>query len=703
MPGAGEAGSTGTFISALLRQAGDRSALSDELHYAARTDAERLHLDHGRANLLRALDLPAGATVLEIGAGSGSLTRYLAESVAAVHAVEPDPALAEATRVRCAGLPGVTVSAALPETGAYDLVVTTSPAVPADLPGTARRLLRSGGTLCLALTPDESTVDAFRAGRHAVVASLRGAGFTSATVLGCLPDHRIARLLLTEELARDHPRLVASLTDRPDADPWRSFLVLAGNDAPVDPLWPSSRLGAYFNTAERAAPWCTRATVLRTPTGASVRRVPLRPDPPVVEGISVRECTDPVVNAPTMLAVLRAEPWRAAELLGRWRDLLAEQAADAGPALWDLLPHNVLVDGGALRPIDLEWEHAGAGVREVLERGLLVSAHYLTEAGWAGAAQGGSARELAAWLGVLIGVDPSFVDDALERETHFATIGSCGSSAAAGDVRAAIRQIWTQRLEARVEHRDPPVAPTLPESPLEHAVSTMDRTIALDDPAYYGSISGYFAATAAALRAVLRALDDSGIDRPDRVLDLGCRYGAVLRGLRTAFPDAELLATEEDPAALRFCVDTFGAVAAARPTGVRLAWCGRALHHADAEGWDLVRRRLAAALAPGGLAVLSVPGRRSAELLRQGRVGHDLPVPASGRALTDYRAGGFGHAAHPTRPERSLTLCSPDWAVRRLLRDGVFRLTGYAEAGLGDEFDVVVLRKDAAVRVRGEA
>jgi hypothetical protein len=243
----------------------------------------------------------------------------------------------------------------------------------------------------------------------------------------------MARAVLSDELTLEQPRLATALGRAVNP----GFLLHVGG------RWPAERLASYFNTDHRTGFWCTRADVVRTGDGAEVRRAPLLPNPPTVAGISVRSCTDAVRNAPTMLDVLLEEPWRVADLLTGWRELVR---AGTGPALWDLLPHNVLVDGAALYPIDLEWEHAHAGEREVVERGLLVLAHYLTEAGWVGAADGGTMRELAGWLGVLLGLDPSYVDEAVAREITFSTIGSCGTDRVTAEVRDAIRSTWEQRL-----------------------------------------------------------------------------------------------------------------------------------------------------------------------------------------------------------------------------------------------------------------
>lgn len=68
------------------------------------------HLSADRANLLRPIGkLFAGASVLEIGAGCGAITRYLGECGARVLALEGSPRRASIAASRCRDLPGVTV------------------------------------------------------------------------------------------------------------------------------------------------------------------------------------------------------------------------------------------------------------------------------------------------------------------------------------------------------------------------------------------------------------------------------------------------------------------------------------------------------------------------------------------------------------------------------------------------------------------
>ena len=105
----------------------DRSSTSDELHWAATDWPTTYSLSRSRPNILRGLDIPATAKVLEIGCGCGPLTRYLGETCARVDAVEPVEARAAVARARTADLPSVEVFVGtvedIPADPIYDVVV----------------------------------------------------------------------------------------------------------------------------------------------------------------------------------------------------------------------------------------------------------------------------------------------------------------------------------------------------------------------------------------------------------------------------------------------------------------------------------------------------------------------------------------------------------------------------------------------------
>jgi SAM-dependent methyltransferase len=95
------------YILRSIQQAKDVSYGSDELMLAAKDWPSHYHLGLGRANILEALELPPRARVLELGAGCGSITRYLAETFESVDAIEGSLQRAEIARQRCRNLTNV--------------------------------------------------------------------------------------------------------------------------------------------------------------------------------------------------------------------------------------------------------------------------------------------------------------------------------------------------------------------------------------------------------------------------------------------------------------------------------------------------------------------------------------------------------------------------------------------------------------------
>ena len=81
--------------------------LESELAAAIRDWPSQYHLDAARANLLRPIAPASGATVLEIGAGCGAITRFLGETGATVLALEGSLARARIAASRCRDLDNV--------------------------------------------------------------------------------------------------------------------------------------------------------------------------------------------------------------------------------------------------------------------------------------------------------------------------------------------------------------------------------------------------------------------------------------------------------------------------------------------------------------------------------------------------------------------------------------------------------------------
>ena len=93
-----------------IKDTADVSLESEELMRKVKDIASYYHLGIGRSAILRCLDLPIESRVLELGAGCGAITRYLGESFASVHAIEPSPIRAKIARERCRDLENVSIS-----------------------------------------------------------------------------------------------------------------------------------------------------------------------------------------------------------------------------------------------------------------------------------------------------------------------------------------------------------------------------------------------------------------------------------------------------------------------------------------------------------------------------------------------------------------------------------------------------------------
>lgn len=145
----------------IIEKAEDRSTGSDELAAHIHDWPTRYHLSRQRANLLRPLNLESGMRVLDVGAGTGVLSRAAGETGATVVGLEGSLERARVAAARCEGLDNVDIVCGRPsdltEEDGFDIVLVVgvleyagaenADAFLADL----RRLTRPGGSLVVAI------------------------------------------------------------------------------------------------------------------------------------------------------------------------------------------------------------------------------------------------------------------------------------------------------------------------------------------------------------------------------------------------------------------------------------------------------------------------------------------------------------------------------------------------------------------------
>lgn len=418
-------------------------SLSDELFATATNWPEQYHLSPSRANVIRALDLPPEAAVLEIGCGCGAITRYLGEACATVDALEPTFARARVAAARTAELPGVTVINAevddLPQEPAYDLVVVVGvleyvgnggadEAPYVEFLERLRATLRPGGRLVLAIenelgvkylagAPEDHSNEVFHSvqgyvhdgpartfSRRRLVQLMTAAGYTGTRVLGAFPDYKLTRIVLDDSLLEHAPGLAVNAPHFPSPD-WvtpRPVLLDEGS------LWQelvTAGVGGDFSNSflvvagtdgpEAPALWAddqlARYFSMRRRRPFQVAKTVTRAADEVT--ITSRRLGSGTAGAVTVLPY--GERWEEGESLvdrivrepatldaevAVWADLFrGRAAASAEGTPFDVLPHNIHYVDGQARIIDDEWRSTSLTAREATVRGGLLLARDLLD------------------------------------------------------------------------------------------------------------------------------------------------------------------------------------------------------------------------------------------------------------------------------------------------------------------------------------
>jgi SAM-dependent methyltransferase len=227
------------------------------------------------------------------------------------------------------------------------------------------------------------------------------------------------------------------------------------------------------------------------------------------------------------------------------------------------------------------------------------------------------------------------------------------------------------------------------------------RTISPDDPtARSRRLPGYYRVGLEALRLVEDALATAALPPPSSVLDIPCGFGRVTRMLRMGFPDARITAWDRDPAAVEFCVETFGveAAPAGRVTEIaldgsfELIWCPSLLTHLPVEDALALLDTLARHLDPNGVMVLTAMGETVASLLAESRISPAIEVGTRDGLLERFRSEGFAFEPYRERPDRryGISLASADWVGAALAQRPGIRLLSHEEAGWDGREDVFV-------------
>lgn len=230
------------------------------------------------------------------------------------------------------------------------------------------------------------------------------------------------------------------------------------------------------------------------------------------------------------------------------------------------------------------------------------------------------------------------------------------------------------------------------------------KQIAAGDEMYAGDEAHYFDVGESALHAIESALFAARRQKStiNRILDLPCGYGRVMRFLHQAFPVARLTACDLHRDGVAFCAKTFGAIPVVSEVDVAkiplegpydLIWCGSLLTHLPqkkcAEFLALFQRLLL----PGGIVVFTTHGRNCETDLLTGKHGYGLEGPQIEALLAEYRKTGFGYVDYADSPGYGISLSLPSFVLAHFVQQPGWQLLGYHETAWDKRQDVICLRK----------
>ncbi len=213
----------------------------------------------------------------------------------------------------------------------------------------------------------------------------------------------------------------------------------------------------------------------------------------------------------------------------------------------------------------------------------------------------------------------------------------------------------------------------------------------------------YFEVGRSAIEVVLAGIMSSFVHRVDRVLDLPCGHGRVLRHLVRMFPNAEFHACDLDTDGVAYCAQRYNAVpVVSKPeltdvdfgTQFELIWVGSLFTHVAEEQTARWMAHLARFLAPNGIVVATMHGRWSEHVNRRSPY---LGADRWAQVMDGYNARGYGYADY-VQAESSqyvpgnygISMARPQAMTRLLERIEGVRMFSYSERAWADHQDVIV-------------
>lgn len=250
---------------------------------------------------------------------------------------------------------------------------------------------------------------------------------------------------------------------------------------------------------------------------------------------------------------------------------------------------------------------------------------------------------------------------------------------------------WVRTLPARTRRQKERLLddPALEAKELE-LLKQVETRISAGDGMYTGNGAHYYNVGLAAIRSIEEAINAAQLGSVNRILDLPCGHGRVLRFLVRRFPQAEITASDLDRKGVDFCARVFGAEAVysqpdldqfALAAQFDLIWCGSLVTHLNARGIRGLLDFFARHLQPDGLLIFTAHGERVIHLIQNQEFEYGIAAERVAPIIEAYRKEGFGFADYPGASAYGVSLTSPEWIRRAAteigLREVYFRARGW--------------------------
>ena len=255
-----------------------------------------------------------------------------------------------------------------------------------------------------------------------------------------------------------------------------------------------------------------------------------------------------------------------------------------------------------------------------------------------------------------------------------------------GAVRRLLRTLPARTREQQQRLLDDPELETKERELLKQ----VETRISPRDGMYIGDGAHYYRVGLSAIHSIEEAIIAAHLGSVDRILDLPCGYGRVLRFMVRRFPQAEITASDLDRKGVDFCADVFGSKAIySAPNLDRfslgdqfdLIWCGSLVTHLNDTGIRALLAFFARHLAAKGLLIFTTHGERVIQRMRGQDFDYGIPSESAITIIDAYREKGFGFAEYPGARAYGVSLTSPEWiraaAVETGLEEVYFRARGW--------------------------